>query len=516
MENTLCGNIYCAIKYHAYINPTRVIISVDGEEVSYGEFVKHVDNIAEAMSEMGVVADKKIGIIIPNSVRWYEVFWAAVKLGAQPVPFDPQVGEWEMEALLALADVEICFVASLYRGNNILQNIKNIRKKVPVLTNIISVDESNFDDGIIAFESILNKSEKAVSANPIHTPDEDQILMLACTSGSTGNPKIVSVPHLGFLKAQLDMAEYLDLDDSDIMLLGMPLYHQGGFGMGLQTIVKGGSVMYQTTFDPIKFLKLIQQKRITVVQLTATLAKILLSVPDFDSYDLSNVKLCYFAGEVLPSEVARVFFEKLNIRVVNVIGSTETATMLVWDSLYDRSSDNNDFRPLSFTQMRIMNDDCHDVMVGEVGIIYIHSDALLSRYYRNETETLRRIKHFDGMRWFNTGDVGMKLNDGRVRYAGRVKRIIKRGANLIYPEEIESFLLTHPSIEAIAVLGEKHDLIGEIIVAHIQVKNGEAITRGDILSFCRSKLAAYKIPDKIIAVDEIPHDIGKIQFKYLK
>jgi fatty-acyl-CoA synthase len=340
--------------------------------------------------------------------------------------------------------------------------------------------------------------------------------MLACTSGSTGNPKVIAVPHVGFYQSQLDMADYLGFDDSDIMLLGMPLYHQGGFGMGLQMVLKGGTVMYQSLFDPEVFLKLVTEKRITIIQLTSTLTKILLSVPDFDKYDLSCVRICYFAGEVLPKEIAKVFYEKLNIRVINIIGSSESGTMVVWDSKYDSDVDPSDFRPLPFTKMMILNEEENEVECEEIGSIFIHTDALIAEYYKNEDETSAKLRWFEGLKWFNTGDLGKKLPDGRVRFTGRAKRIIKRGSNLVCPEEIEAFLLTHPKIEAIAVLGQKHDLLGEMIIAYIQPKKNFVITRGHILKYCQGKLSAYKVPDKVIITDEIPRDIGKVQFKYLK
>ena len=315
---------------------------------------------------------------------------------------------------------------------------------------------------------------------------------------------------------QQDMADALDFGPDDVMLLGMPLYHQGGFGMGLQMILNGGTVFYQPVFEPVKFLRLIEHHRVTVLQLTATLAKIILSVPDFERHDLSSVRLAYFAGEVLPMDVARVFFEKLGIRVVNIIGSTETATMVIWDSACDTGVDVNNFRPLPFTAMRILDESHREVAVGGVGTIFIHTDALLTEYFKNAAETDLRLKWWDGLKWFNTGDLGQRCPDGRVRFAGRVKRAIKRGSNLIYPEEIESFLLTHPNIEAVAVTGREHELIGEMVVAHIQPRQGRTFTRRDLIQFCKGRLAAYKIPDQLVIVPEMPKDIGKVQFKYLK
>jgi fatty-acyl-CoA synthase len=190
--------------------------------------------------------------------------------------------------------------------------------------------------------------------------------------------------------------------------------------------------------------------------------------------------------------------------------------MVIWDSLYDTDVDVSSFRPLPFTAVRILDEAHRDVAVGDVGTIFIHTHALLTEYLKNEAETARRLHRWDGLKWFDTGDLGQRCPDGRVRFVGRVKRAIKRGSNLIYPEEIESFLLTHPDIEAVAVTGQSHELIGEMVVAHIQPRQGCTFTRRDLIQFCKGRLAAYKIPDQIVVVEAIPKDIGKVQFKYLK
>ncbi|WP_010249062.1 class I adenylate-forming enzyme family protein [Acetivibrio cellulolyticus] len=516
MSDSSYRNIYSVIKNYASTYGDKILIAVEDEEVSYSSFITDVDIISNALAFMGITPNKKVGIIIPNSAIWYKIFWAIVKMGAIPVPLDPQIGQWEMERVISLADIEICFVASRYRANNILDNILKAAGNIPTLKNIIATEPEKDTDFVLSFRSFKEKACGCDYEGQVYKPEEADNLMLACTSGSTGNPKIIAVPHIGFYKSQCDMGEYLGFGSSDVMLLGMPLYHQGGFGMGLQMILKGGSVLYQPTFDPEKFLSTIEQKKVTVAQLTTTLAKIILSVPDFDKYDLSSLRMCYFAGEVLPMEVARIFFERLNIRVVNVIGSSETATMVVWDSEYDRELDPNDYRTLPFTKMKVMGSQNNDVSEGEVGTIFIHTDALINEYYKNEQETSLKIRWLDGIKWFDTGDLGEKRQDGRVRFIGRVKRIIKRGSNLIYPEESEAFILTHPNVEAVAVIGEKHELMGEMVVAYIQPKKDCKFTRADLIKFCQGKLAAYKMPDKVVITDELPHDIGKIQFKYIK
>ena len=254
-----------------------------------------------------------------------------------------------------------------------------------------------------------------------------------------------------------------------------------------------------------------------MIQLTSTLAKVLLSTPDFDKYDLSSVRICYFAGEVLPKELADIFVQRLGIRVINVIGSSETATMVVWDSQKDGDSDPSDFKKLPFTDVKVLDDNRNEAAEGETGELCVFTDAVILEYFGNpELSREKILPDEQGRRWFCTGDLVTKLPGGAVRFAGRSKRIIKRGGNLVHAEEVEACLLTHPDIAAAAVTDEPHPVIGQQIVAYIQPRGEARITRGALAHYFDGKLSAYKIPDKVVLVEEIPKDIGKIQFKYLR
>ncbi len=502
---------------YALERPDAPLITIDGVTVTYGQFGKDIINISSALSEFGIHADEKVGLIIPNSLQWYRLFWSAIKIGAQPVPIDPQSGEVELKRLIDTADTDILFIADHYRNNNIISAVdkvvdlfENVRKVV-VVTDFDKNSVSS--DKFISYDDFmkLGKGEDL----PVFDVDSTHVMSLACTSGSTGNPKVLTVPYEGFYDAIVDISDYLSFTSDDTMMIGMPLYHQGGFGMGSQVLVKGGHVIYQPQFEPVNFLKTVEKYKVTALQLTSTLAKIILSVPDFDSYDISAVRICYFAGEVLPKEIADVFVEKLGIRVINVIGSSETATMVVWDSDVDRECDPSDFRELPFTKAKVIDENGEEVEDGISGELCIYTSAVIFNYRKNPVES-EKVVYYKDKRWFKTGDMTVRLPDGRLRFVGRNKRIIKRGANLVHAEEVEAFILSHPLVEACAVTAEDHPVIGQQIVAYIQPVNGEQITRGDLARFFNGKLSAYKVPDKVVLTDELPKDIGKIQFKYIR
>ena len=503
---------------YAQETPDKVLLRIDEKTITYSEFMEKTAVLGSAMKKLGIAANDKVGICMPNSTEWYLVYWSAVRIGAQPVPMDPQSGSLELERLIPTTTTKVMFITDKYRNNNIIAAVSDLVPSKITLDKVVCFADTE----LIPADECFNSTKKFIaeygsSECEIYEPEYLHTMSLACTSGSTGIPKILSVPSGGFLSTQKDMGDYLEFKADDVMMLGMTLYHQGGFGMGQQMVLKGGTVMYQPQFNPITFLETVQKYKINVIQLTSTLAKVLLSTPDFDKYDLSSVRICYFAGEVLPQEIADIFVEKLNIRVINVIGSSETCTMVVWDSDRDAGTDPSDFRKLSFTDVRVIDAQHNDVPEGEVGELCVYTDGVITDYFGNpELSAEKILTDEQGRRWFCTGDLVNKLPNGIVRFAGRSKRIIKRGGNLVHAEEVEACLLTHPKVAAAAVTDEPHPVIGQQIVAYIQPKGEEKITRGELARYFDGKLSAYKVPDKVVLVEEIPKDIGKIQFKYLR
>ncbi len=511
-------NFFDYYSKYAQETPDKVLLRIDESTITYSEFMEKTALFGSALKKLGIGENDKVGLVMPNSIEWFIAFWSAVRIGAQPVPMDPQSGSLELSRLIPATTVKVIFAFEKYKANSILGAVSALVPGKISLTKVIC----------FADESVLPKDECYITADKfvaeygekeceIFQPEYLHTMSLACTSGSTGTPKILSVPSGGFLSTQKDMGDYLEFTSDDVMMLGMTLYHQGGFGMGQQMALKGGTMMYQPQFNPVEFLETVQKYKVNVIQLTSTLAKVLLSTPDFDKYDLSSVRACYFAGEVLPKEIADIFVEKLGIRVINVIGSSETCTMVVWDSARDAGTDPSDFRKLSFTDVRVIDAQHNDVAEGEIGELCVYTDGVITDYFGNPELSAEKILTDDqGRRWFCTGDLVNKLPDGIVRFAGRSKRIIKRGGNLVHAEEVEACLLTHPKIAAAAVTDEPHPVIGQQIVAYIQPKGDEKITRGELARYFDGKLSAYKVPDKVVLVEEIPKDIGKIQFKYLR
>lgn len=485
--------------------PGAPFLAIAERSLSRAEFLAAAGRAAGALRAIGVGAGDTVVLCAANRVEWAEVFWGAVALGARPVPLDPAAGTWEMSQLLPHLSPVFAVATTGFRGGD---PCDRLARAMPSLR--IAVLDGN-RPGCPAWKSL------AAAAAPLdpagRTVGSDEVLYYACTSGTTGDPKILAVPHRGFAKGQADMASHLGFSRQDHVLLGMPLFHQGGFGMGLQALLAGACASWIETFDPNAFLEAAEARRATVLQLSPTLAKLLLSVPGFGARDLAAVRMAYFAGETLPEDVAARFWRDMRARVVNVVGSSETGTMLAWDSMTDSDLDPSDLAALPFTAARVVDDATgEELPAGEAGVLWTRTDGQLLRYHGNPALTASSLR--DG--WYRTGDLVRRLPSGRLRFLGRLKRVVKRGPNLVHPEEVEAFLLGHPGIAAVAVGGESHPVYGESLVAWIQPVEGAFLARADVASYCRDGISSFKIPDRMHFVQSIPTDVGKIQHRRLR
>lgn len=489
-------------------DPDAPFVSVDGKTMDRARFLRETAIVAGALLERGVREGDRVALMLPNRLEWCTAFWACVAIGAVPAPLDPATGTWELRNLLPVLAPVLAVATTSFRAGDPADRIHQALPGCPVAT----LDGSH--PWAVPWE------ESLASASPTeigrHVPGPEQTLLLACTSGTTGNPKILAVPHLGFLESQIDMSRFMGFTPDDKVLLGMPLFHQGGFGMGLQALVAGAQAIYVQSFGPRTFLDQLVASRSTVAQLSPTLAKLVLSEPDFAQRDLSSWKTVYFAGELLSDDLASRFWKDQSVRTVNVVGSSETGTMLVWDSRTDSGVSASDLSELPFTRARILDAEGDPVPDGDPGILWISTDAVLSRYEGNPSLTESVLRTESDRRWFCTGDLVRRLPDGRYRFLGRAKRIAKRGSNLVHPEEIESFLLCHPGVAAVAVEAVPDGLLGESLVAWIQPAAGTDLDRAAMAGFCLDRISSYKVPDQFRFVDQLPTDIGKIQHRRLR
>ncbi|PIP40283.1 hypothetical protein CO110_07060 [Candidatus Desantisbacteria bacterium CG_4_9_14_3_um_filter_40_11] len=336
-------------------NPDKLVICVGNEQITYKELVEKGDQIATALYEMGIRKGDRVGILIPNSINWYLFLYGIVRLGAVVVPFDPQIGEHEIKYLFDKIGVRIILVAPKFRGLDHSGIITNLRSELLDLQKII-IDGDCEEDGFhIAFNSLLFCNDTSI-LNKFHfSMDRENSNIFFCTTGSTGNPKIVDVPCRIIDDNIVRNAVRWGFKNNDRFLLSMPLYHCAGFGWGLSCLSIGGSICYEKIFSPSAFLEQIQQEKVTKILITPTIAKILLTHPKFAVYNLTSLNEVIFTGESLSDELAYKFVDGLNLRVVNALGMTETFVYLDWDSIRDKGVSANNLSQIPMINIKIIN-----------------------------------------------------------------------------------------------------------------------------------------------------------------
>lgn len=492
--------------------PNKVVINVNDKNLLYHELVSKGKKVAASLYYMGVRKGDRVAIVIPNSVNWYIFLYGILKLGAIPVPFDPQLAKYEIQYLFDKIGVRVVLIPDSYRNLNHMDILNELRLMLPDLKKVIvDSDKTEEDEFFCTFNSLLNGNEKDIENYSLQMTREDSNIFFS-TTGSTGNPKIVDIPARVFEDNVIANASAWGFVDGDRFLLSMPLFHCAGFGWGISCLSAGGSIYYEDKFLPSSFLETISREKITTILVTPTIAKILLTHPKFNDFDLSSLKQIVFTGEYLSDDLAAKFRDKMGLRVFNALGMTETFVYLHWDSQRDVGISPSKLNYIPGIDIKVVKPDGSSVKIGEKGLIYIRN-SVMKGYFRLPDVTKQTIDE-DG--WLNSGDLAILTKDNFIQFCGREKRVIKRGGNLVAPEEIEQFLKTHEFCNAVVVDKEEDEIFGEKIVAYVESVVGKKLTKNDLMKFCKGNISSYKIPDEFVIVKEIPKTVGKVNPTLLK
>jgi acyl-CoA synthetase (AMP-forming)/AMP-acid ligase II len=504
------------LERQAETRPDKLGVIIDQQPLSFAEVATRAEKIAGVLHGLGVRRGDRVGLLMTTSHAWMAAFWAIQCLGAVAVPLPPGTGRDEIVNIFRLTGVKVCFAVARYQSTAFEPLFEALRAELPSLVHVVVDGASSPGDFVVDFRAAL-EGASAWTDEMAPTVAPDDLYALMSTSGTTGVPKIVPKRHgpsAAYLNAYL---EDYDIQGNDVLFSAMPPFHMLSLSYMMMCVMRGATQAYLSFFDPEEMLQTLRANRTNRVLLSATNAKMLLLAPGFEEADLSFVDAFLFSGELLPGEVAAEFCEKRPFRVMNIIGSTEVSAYLVWDSRRDRGVPVSVLTPLACVEMKLMNPDGEPCAVGERAEIFVSHGDILSEYYRNpEASALAIVTSTTGKRWFRTGDLAIPRPDGRYQFAGRLKRVIKRGATLIYPEEIECFLMTHPDIQAAAILKEEDDLKGESMKAFVEVRAGASLSVIDIVRFCQGRLSNHQIPDKIVLLDELPRETGKVQLGKLR
>ncbi len=506
-----------AIKYTT-LNYTR----------TYSQFRDDVDNCARALVSMGVKPGSHVVVWATNVPQWYIAFWATTKIGAVLVTMNTAYKIHEAEYLLKQSDAHTLILIEGWRDSHyseiiaeLCPELENLKpgehlhsKRLPFLRNIITVDYKQ--KGCLTWEEAMQRASK-VSVEEIHrlasAVSPHDVCNMQYTSGTTGFPKGVMLTHYNVVNDGKCIGDRMDLSTADRMMIQVPMFHCFGMVLAMTaTMTHGGTILPIPYFTPKPALACINQERITAFHGVPTMFIAMLEHPDFPKTDFSYMRTGIMAGSPCPEAVMNEVVNKMNMKEITIVyGQTEASPGCTMsstdDSIEVRVSTVG--RALPEIECKIVDpetgEDLPDNVTGE---FVARGYNIMKGYYKMPEATAAAIDK-DG--WLHTGDLALRTPEGNYRITGRLKDMIIRGGENIYPKEIEEFIYTHQKVQDVQVIGVPDDQYGEEIMACIILKEGENMTVDEMKQYIRDHMAKHKVPKYIDFVDSFPMNAaGKI------
>ena len=496
---------------------------------TYSEFRDDVDEFARVLVSLGVRAGSKVTIWATNVPQWFLTFWAATKIGAILVTMNTSYKIHEAEYLLRQSDTHTLVMIEGYRDSNYKEIMKELcpeleerregealhSKRLPFLRNVITVG-FRMKGGITWEESLEYASRTPMQEirRMASAVDVNDVCNMQYTSGTTGFPKGVMLTHYNIVNDGKSIGDGMDLSTEDRMMIQVPMFHCFGMVLAMTaTMTHGGTILPIPYFSPKSSLSCINNEHITAFHGVPTMFIAMLSHPDFPKTDFSFMRTGIMAGSPCPIAVMRDVVEKMHMpEIVIVYGQTEASP----GCTMSRTTDPLEVRVTTVgsafpeVECKIVDpetgEDCPDEVIGE---FVARGYNIMKGYYKMPKATASAIDK-DG--WLHTGDLACRTPEGNYRITGRLKDMIIRGGENIYPKEIEEFIYTHPKVSDVQVIGVPDQAMGEEIMACIILKKGETMTAEEMKTFVRDHMAKHKVPKYIDFVDGFPmNNAGKIQ-----
>ena len=511
--------------------PTREALVVTHQNVrwTYTELGQRVDQFAAALLAIGFARGDRLGIWSPNNAEWTVTQFAAHKLGVIVVNINPAYRLSELEYALNKVECKGVVSAVTFKSSHYIEMLKELAPelessapgalqadKLPHLRAVISIGEAD-TLGVWSFDEVMAMGD-GVDRDRVDDAAKglqfDDPINIQFTSGTTGAPKGATLTHHNLINNGFFIGESLRLTEEDRICIPVPLYHCFGMVLGnLACITHGATMIYpEEAFDPLSVLKSVQEERCTAVYGVPTMFIAELEHPDFKQYDMSSLRTGIMAGSPCPIEVMKRVFEEMSMSEVTIAyGMTETSPVSFMTSTDDpmerRVSTVGRAHP--HVEVKIIDAEGAVVRPGESGELCTRGYSVMLGYWNDEEKTAEAI---DAAGWMHTGDLVTLDEQGYGNIVGRIKDMVIRGGENIYPREIEEYLYRHPKIGEVQVIGVPDKKYGEELCAWVKLREGESATDEEIKSFCKGQIAHFKIPRYIRFVDDFPMTVtGKVQ-----
>ena len=507
-----------------------------GTRYTYRQFKDECDRVARGLMALGIEKGQHVGIWATNYSEWVVAQFATAKIGAVLVTVNPAYRTHELEYVLKQSEADALILIGQFRtsdyvgmANEVIPELKDSApgelrcSNLPRLRNVIFIPppsghQAKVPDGMWSWEDVRRKSGEVNEADLAQRQGScgpDDTINIQYTSGTTGNPKGAMLTHYNLVANGYYSGEGMKFTEEDRLCIPVPFYHCFGCVLGNLACVSHGSTMVIPSeyFEPLKTLEAVQQEKCTALHGVPTMFIAQLGQDRFDEFDLSSLRTGMMAGSPCPIEVMRQVVDQMGAREITIAyGQTEASPVITLtrteDTLERRVSTVGTALPN--VEIKLVDPETGEATpVGEQGELLTRSFMVMKGYY-NLPEASAAAIDKDG--WLHTGDLATVDDDGYYRITGRLKDMIIRGGENVYPREIEEFLYTHPKIADVQVIGVPDERFVEEVMAWVMLKPGETADEDEIRDFCKGKIAHYKIPRYIKMTTEFPMTVtGKVQ-----
>jgi fatty-acyl-CoA synthase len=509
LGETIGANLERAVAAHA--DREALVSRHQGIRLSYAELDAAVNRVARGIMAAGLEVGDRMGIWSPNCVEWALAQYASAKAGVILVNVNPAYQTSELEYVLNQSGCRVLVAARSFKTSDYVAMVEEVAPRCPHLERTVFLDSPDWGELLAAGEAVPGDALRARAASL----QFDDPINIQYTSGTTGFPKGATLSHHNILNNGFFVAEACHYTPEDRVCIPVPFYHCFGMVMGNLGSTSHGAciVIPAPAFEPGPTLEAVQEERCTSLYGVPTMFIAELGHPDFESFDLSSLRTGIMAGSPCPVEVMRQVIERMHMEEVTICyGMTETSPVSTQtsagDDLERRVATVGRVHP--HVEVKIVDPATGACVArGEPGELCTRGYGVMLGYWEEPEKTAEAI---DRAGWMHTGDLAAMDDAGYAKIVGRSKDMIIRGGENVYPREIEEFLYSHPAVADVQVVGLPDERYGEEIAAFVVAREGVELDAEEVREFCRGRIAHYKIPRYVIAVDEFPMTVtGKIQ-----
>lgn len=458
------------------------------------------------MEELNVQKGDRIAFCTRNCIELIDAYYATAKTGTILVTYNPFLSETELVQMINHEQPRVLLYEDMFASKvNRLKSHVRIENHI-VLTNGLNKENDITYEEIMSYENNVNLECKDLDLNDIR--------MILHTGGTTGTPKGAKISYRSLLFNAMSGIVTMGLSDSDSTYVMLPLFHTGAWnGLTLPLLHAGGRIVINKCFDPKTALEIINKEKPTTLLGVSTMFRMMTSHSEFESTDFSSLRWAMSGAAPTPKEIMERFWEK-GVKLVIAYGMTEAGASNLFIKADDmhlkeiKEKHESVGKPMYFNEVRIVNDDGHDVKTNECGEVIFSGPLIFSGYWNDEEESNRTLKN----NWVYTGDIAKVDDEGFYYIVGRKKNMYITGGENIFPSEVEEVLYKHPSIYEVCVIGVPDKKWGEVGKAVIAPKPGHVIDEEELKDFLKGRIASIKIPKSIEVIEQLPkNSAGKIQ-----